>query len=119
MPVGTAYMSDNTTVLSNLSLTGSLSIATQLFSMSGVSTSRVTAQFYGLQSSAGTVNLNQGRLLSIRTIAASALTVSAGNQAMSVNEIIFTIGGASGASLAIHSGGTVYVFNSSLSATAI
>lgn len=65
-----------------------------------------------------TLDLNQSRLLSIRTLAASALTVSAGNTNVAVDEMVFTVGGASGASLAIHSGGTIYIFNSALSARA-
>lgn len=68
--------------------------------------------------SARSLDLNQSRLLSVRTLAASAITVSAGNTNLRVNEIAFTVGGASGASLAIHSGGTVYLFNSALSASA-
>jgi hypothetical protein len=66
--------------------------------------------------SGATLQLNQGRLLSMRTLAASAITVSAGNTNLRANEAVFTIGGASGASFAIHSGGTVYIFESSKSA---
>lgn len=68
--------------------------------------------------SAASFNLNQSRLLSIRTLAASAITVSAGNTNVRVDELVLTIGGDSGASLAIHSGGTIYIFNSALSAKA-
>lgn len=56
--------------------------------------------------------------LSIRTVAASAVTASAASQTVRVDEALFTIGGASGASLAIQSGGTIYIFNSALSAKA-
>lgn len=59
-----------------------------------------------------------GRLKSFRTLAASAVTVSAANTNLQPDEIVFTIGGASGASLCIHSGGTVYIFSSALSAKA-
>lgn len=41
-PVNTAYISDGTTVLSNLSLTGSLTIANQTWVSSGMSTSKLT-----------------------------------------------------------------------------
>lgn len=68
--------------------------------------------------SGGTMNLNQSRLVSVRTLAASALTTSAANTNVIANELVLTLGGASGASLAIHSGGTVYIFNSALSAKA-
>lgn len=64
------------------------------------------------------ISLNRNRLLSMRTLAASAVTVSAANTNVTADEILLTIGGASGASLCIHSGGTVYVFNSALSAKA-
>jgi len=63
-------------------------------------------------------DLNQGVLLSVRTLAASALTLSAANTNVSADEVVFVVGGASGASLAIHSGGTVYIFNSAISAAA-
>jgi hypothetical protein len=68
--------------------------------------------------SRGTLDLKQTRLLSIRTLAASSLTASAANTNLQPNEIVFTVGGASGASLAIYSGGTVYIFNSIASAAA-
>jgi len=55
---------------------------------------------------------------SMRTLAASAVTVSAANTNVATNEVVFTVGGASGASLAVHSGGTVYIFNSDISAKA-
>lgn len=63
-------------------------------------------------------NLSQSRLLSLRTLAASALTASAANTNLRVNEAVFTVGGASGASFAVHSGGTVYIFESTKSAVA-
>lgn len=66
----------------------------------------------------GTLNVNQARTVSMRTLAASAITVSAANTNVAVNEVVFTVGGASGASLAIHSGGTVYIFDSVSSAKA-
>jgi hypothetical protein len=66
----------------------------------------------------GSFNLNQARLVSQRTLAASAITVSAANTNVIANEVVFTVGGASGASLAIHSGGTVYIFDSVSSAKA-
>lgn len=74
---------------------------------SGVST---LAQSYG------TLNLaTQGVRLSMRTIAASALTASAANTNVAVNEVVFTIQ-ASGASFVINSGGTTWIFNSDSSA---
>lgn len=67
----------------------------------------------------GTLNLATNAVrFSTRTLAASAITTSAANTNVAVNEMVFTVGGASGASLAIHSGGTVYIFNSAISARA-
>lgn len=66
----------------------------------------------------GMFSLKQNRLLSLRTLAASALTESAALSNITVDEVVLTIGGASGASLAVYSGGTVYIFNSALSAKA-
>lgn len=69
-----------------------------------------------IAASYGTLNLaTQGVRLSIRTIAASALTASAANTNVAVNECVFTVS-ASGASFAINSGGTTWVFNSDASA---
>lgn len=77
------------------------------FYRSGVST---------LALSYGTFNLaTQAVRLSMRTIAASALTASAANTNVAVDEAVFTIQ-ASGASFAINSGGTTWIFNSSASA---
>lgn len=65
----------------------------------------------------GTFNLATNAVrLSMRTLAASSITASAANTNVAVNEVVFTVGGASGASLAINSGGTTYIFNSALSA---
>ena len=65
----------------------------------------------------GTFNLaTQAVRLSMRTIAASAVTASAANTNAAVNEAVFTIGGASGASFCINSGGTTYIFGSTSSA---
>lgn len=67
--------------------------------------------------SLGTLNLATNSVrLSMRTIAASAVTASAANTNVARNEVVFTIGGASGASLIISSGGTAYIFNSAASA---
>jgi hypothetical protein len=78
------------------------------FYRSGVST---VAMSYG------TVNLASNAVrLSMRTLAASAVTVSAAQTNVAVNEVVLTIGGASGASLCVMSGGTCYIFNSGLSA---
>lgn len=80
------------------------------FYRSGVST---------IAPSYGTLNLATNAVrFSTRTLAASAITTSAANTNVAVNEMVFTVGGASGASLAIHSGGTVYIFNSAISAKA-
>lgn len=68
--------------------------------------------------SGNSLNLNQSRLLSVRTLAASAITAEAANTNVRADELVLTVGGASGASLAVHSGGTVYIFNSALSARA-
>lgn len=67
----------------------------------------------------GTLNLaTQAVRLSMRTLAASAVTASAAKTNVAVDEVVFTIGGASGASLIIYSGGTAYGFNSAFSAAA-
>ena len=59
----------------------------------------------------GTFNLaKQSVRLSMRTIGASQSSLN-----MSVDEVLFSIQGASGASLAIRSGGTIWIFNSSVS----
>lgn len=109
------YISDATTVLSNLSLTGNLA-ASSFVQFSEASLSRVTSQFVGVQTSAGTINPNAGTLLSWRTIAASALTASAAGTNVRVNEVVLVAGGASGMSIGIYSNGTVYLFNSAASA---
>lgn len=65
----------------------------------------------------GTFNLATNSVrFSMRTLAASAVTASAAKTNVAVNEVVFTIGGASGASLIIYSGGTAYGFNSAFSA---
>jgi hypothetical protein len=69
--------------------------------------------------SLGTFNLATNAVrLSMRTLAASAVTASAAKTNVAVDEVVFTIGGASGASLIIYSGGTAYGFNSAFSAAA-
>lgn len=66
--------------------------------------------------SLGTFNLATNAVrLSMRTIAASALTPSAANTNVAVDEVVFTIQ-ASGASFAINSGGTTWIFHSDASA---
>jgi hypothetical protein len=115
MPVNTPYLSEGTTFLSNLSLSGNLAAAT-FSQFSSASLSRVTSQYVGLQSSIGTINPAFGTLMSWRTIAASALTVSAAATNVRVDEVVLVMGGASGASLAVYSNGTVYIFNSAVSA---
>lgn len=61
--------------------------------------------------SQGTFNLATNAVrLSMRTLGASASSTN-----MSVNEVLFSVNGASGASLAIRSGGTIWIFNSSVS----
>lgn len=63
----------------------------------------------------GTFNLATGGVrLSMRTVAAASLD----STTLAVNEIAFSVGGASGASLAIRSGSTIYYFSSSLSTKA-
>lgn len=79
------------------------------FFQSGVST---IAQSYG------SFNLNQSRLVSVRTIATSNITAAGGNVQIATDEVGFTVGGASGATLFIKSGGTIYLFNSAASAIA-
>lgn len=118
-------ISDGTTNFSNVSLTGTLQasrfsssgsyLASEVWA-SGVSSSRVTSPFVSLVGSASTLNVNQGRLLSVRTLAASAVTASATLTNVAVNEVVLTIGGASGASLIVNSGGTTWIFNSAASA---
>lgn len=67
--------------------------------------------------SLGTFNLATNAVrLSMRTLAASAVTASAAKTNVATNEVVFTIGGASGVSLCISSGGTLYFFNSDGSA---
>lgn len=61
------------------------------------------------------LDLNQGRMISMRTLAGSAITASAANTNVAVNEVVFTVTSASGASLCINSGGTTWIFNSVLS----
>lgn len=74
---------------------------------------RTIAQSYG------TFNLATNSVrLSMRTLAASSVTASAAKTNVAVDEVVFTIGGASGASLIIYSGGTAYGFNSAFSAAA-
>lgn len=115
MPPNQIYLSEQTTVLSNLSLTGNLA-AGNFVQFSSASLSRVTSQYYGIQSSIGTINPNGGTLLSWRTIPVSALTVSAAATNVRVDEIVLVPGGASGVSLAVYSNGTVYIFHSTTSA---
>lgn len=91
-------------------------IASGLSRSNGTISVASTAQFVNFGDEAYGLNLGQQRLISVRTLAASALTVSAASTNLRADEVVFTIGGASGASLAIHSGGTVYIFNSALSA---
>jgi hypothetical protein len=70
-----------------------------------------------IAASYGTLNLaTQAVRLSMRTLAASSVTPSAVNTNVARDEVVFTIGGASGASLIISSGGTAYIFNSAASA---
>lgn len=72
-----------------------------------------------ISQSTGTFNLATNAVrLSMRTLAASAVTVSAANTNVAVNEAVWTVGGASGVSLCLHSGGTVYFINSDGSAKA-
>lgn len=67
--------------------------------------------------SLGTMNLATNAVrLSMRTLAASSVTGSAVNTNVARDEVVFTIGGASGASLIISSGGTAYIFTSTASA---
>ena len=64
-------------------------------------------------------NLGDTRFASIRTLAASALTASAGGTNVVPEEMVFVIGGTSGASLAIRSAGTIWIFNSAASAAQV
>jgi len=65
----------------------------------------------------GTLNLaTQAVRLSMRTLAASAVTASAVNTNVARDEVVFTVNTASGASLVISSGGTAWIFNSVTSA---
>jgi hypothetical protein len=93
---------------------GSLGVATSDTSLgffsSGVSTIAV---------SYGTFSLNQARLHSIRTIAGSTLTASAAGPVVADSEAVFTVTLGSGASLALRSGGTVWIFNSAVSAAIV
>lgn len=124
MPANTPYLSDQTTSLSNVSLSGTLqasrfsSTASYLGNevwASGVSSSRVTSPFVSLVGSTSTLNLNAGRLLSARTLAGSAVTASAGGGSVAADEAVFTVTLGSGASLLLRSGGTIWIFNSAAS----
>lgn len=112
-------------VLSNLTTTGAVSTGDGSQIAPGVRfSSESSLGFY--RSAVSTVALSKGTFdlatnavrFSMRTLAASSITASAAQTNVAVNEVVFTIGGASGASLAIYSGGTVYLFNSALSAKA-
>lgn len=64
----------------------------------------------------GTLNLATNAVrLSMRTLAASAVTASAANTNVAVNEVVVTVQ-ASGASFAVNSGGTTWIFSSVASA---
>lgn len=108
------YISDATTVLSNLSLSGNLA-ANSFVQFSSASLSRATIQFVGLQNSNSTLNLNAGHLMSVRTLAGSAVTASAGGGSVAADEAVFTVTLGSGASLLLRSGGTIWIFNSAAS----
>jgi hypothetical protein len=115
----TDYLSGDTTVFSNLSLSGEARIRGLDLQASSLSGSRATIGSYlAIQNSAGTVDFGQANVLSFRTIAASALTASAGNTNVRDREIVLVAGGASGMSLAVYSNGTIYIFNSAVSAKA-
>lgn len=60
----------------------------------------------------GSFNMNQGRLVSVRT------TASLDSTSLAVNEMAFSVVQASGASLAIRSGSTIWYFSSSASTRA-
>ncbi len=80
------------------------------FYRSGVST---------IAPSYGTLDLATNAVrFSMRTLAASSVTVSAALTNVAVDEAVFTVGGASGASFGLMSGGTFYFFNSAGSAKA-
>lgn len=80
------------------------------FYRSGVST---------IAPSYGTLNLATNAVrFSMRTLPASSVTASAALTNIAVDEVVFTIGGASGASFGLMSGGTFYGFNSAFSAKA-
>lgn len=66
--------------------------------------------------SLGTLNLATNAVrFSMRTLAASSVTVSAANTNVAINEVVVTVQ-ASGASFAINSGGTTWIFHSDASA---
>lgn len=90
-------ISDGTTSLSNVSLTGQLRPAQVALS------------------SGGTLNLGTARLVSARTVAGSAVTASAGGGVVAADEAVFTVTLGSGASLLLRSGGTIWIFNSAAS----
>lgn len=105
--VNQLYVGQGTVALPTLGFVSDLSLA---FYNSGTKT---------IAQSTGTFNLATGGVrLSMRTLAASSVTASAAKTNVAVDEVVFTIGGASGASLLIYSGGTVYGFASSFSAAA-
>lgn len=117
MPANTPAL-DGVTGLSRLSLTSTgQAVSPAIHFGSEASLGLYRSGVSTLALSYGTLNLaTQGVRLSMRTLAASSITVSAAATNVAVDEVVLTIGGASGASLAVRSGGTVYIFNSALSA---
>lgn len=119
MPVP-GYLSTDTTVLSNLSLTGQTRASTftgTTAKVQDVVTNTIqaasTALFSGTVIASSSLNVTSG-VFSSKTQASSVITN--GNSIQS-NEMIFTMS-ASGASLVLRSGNTLWVFGSTVSAAA-
>lgn len=96
-------LSGDTTVLSNLSVGGANSNA--------VTYGNIVA---GVQTSSPVLSVSS-RWLSLITYSTSQVTATAAGTIVRDNEVFFVIAGASGATLGIRSGGTVYLFNSAAS----
>lgn len=125
MPVNTEYLSTGTTVLSNLSLNSpsdaSLRVA-GVRAATGNFTSALTATAVTLTGAVtipGTATYTgslvaTGAIFSSKTLAVSGITNGA---SIASNELILTVG-ASGSSLVLRSGNTLWIWGSTVSAAA-
>lgn len=93
----------------DLILSSGTSGGDQLTLQSGVTAANtiVTLDSNGSVLFAGPLYLQQQKLVSVRTVGVSVTSTN-----LITNEMAFFVGGASGASLALRSGGIIYFFNS-------